>query len=147
MKWLVGIFVLSLVAIGLPVALNHAPLFAPPGPLARLKVYLSRHRASLTPDHPWPSLRSPLWHDGSAPDPRALADAMRALGWEAVREDAGWVHAQVVTPWLHFRDDVRARMIPYRDGWSVEAISESRLGKADFGANEYHLRMLRESLR
>ncbi len=148
MKWLIALL-LGMVALVLsPILLNRAPLFDPPGPLARLKAYLTSNRAELSPRTAWVSLRSPSLTGDEAAVRRRVLGAMQALGWERVRDQGGWLRAEVVTPMLHFRDDVRLRLEPAgARRFLLVGESASRIGKADFAANERHLRELLSRLR
>lgn len=124
---------------------NRPEWGAPPGPWPRLKRYLTTNVAR-TGQQPGFAELAPRRYRAS---PRQVVDetvaAMRALGWEVVQVDAtqGAVQAVVRTPWLRFRDDVTVSVDARPDGTTLlEAQSRSRLGRADFAANQHHLRVL-----
>lgn len=144
MKWLLIMLVLPLVLGAGAIALNRVPLWMEPGPLARLKVYLGRNAAVTRPDHVFPELRTPRL--AASPDTvrACLLAQMRRLGWQeiTVGKDGLALSAVVVTRLLGFRDDVAVRLEPVEGGTLVNAQSQSRIGRADFGANLHHLRLL-----
>ena len=114
MRWLSLLFVLPILLLVAGLLGNRPPLFSPPGPLERLKAYLTTNVAETRPDHPFPELRTPLL-------PADLPD----------------------TPVLRFRDDVRVRLEKAEGGTWLHARSASRIGKGDLAANARHLRDLR----
>jgi hypothetical protein len=130
--------------IGGAILLNRPPLTEPPGPRERLTSYLTTNVAELRADSAFPELR-PRVHPVP---PRELFDAARAaiaeLGWEVLREDAERLelHAVATTPLLRFRDDVRVQVQAAAGGSRLYARSQSRVGRADLGANAQHLRRL-----
>jgi uncharacterized protein (DUF1499 family) len=142
------VLVLFGLALAMPVGgllLNRPPLFDPPGPGERLRIYLRTNVAELTDQPLLPELRARDFNR----DPDAVYnDVLRAverLGWniemrdEATRE----VHAVVTTALWRFKDDVRIRIDARPDGGSrVYARSQSRVGRGDLGANARHLREL-----
>jgi hypothetical protein len=77
MKWLALVFALPFVLLAGALLLNCPPLFAPPGPLVRLKACLTTNIAETRDGHFFPELRPPLFaaeaeetHDAhSAPRP------------------------------------------------------------------------------
>lgn len=151
-KILLGAAAVALLALGAVAAgliANRPPLLERPGPWARLSIYLSRNVAATGPEAALPELR-PLLLDGDRPRAlEAVAGAMRSLGWRAIRVDdqAGTVHAEVVTRWLRFTDDVRVALREAGHG-RVEARvrSASRIGRGDLGANARHVMDLRAAL-
>ena len=60
MRWLSLLFVLPILLLVAGLLGNRPPLFSPPGPLERLKAYLTTNVAETRPDHPFPELRTPL---------------------------------------------------------------------------------------
>ncbi|RMG34271.1 MAG: DUF1499 domain-containing protein [Gammaproteobacteria bacterium] len=118
---------------------NRAPLFAPPGPWVRLKTYLGSNWACTAPEHPFPELRQPLF-DLPADRLQALVEqALQGLGWRYRRLGAGHLHAEVVTPLLHFTDDLDIRILPEGPHSHLQLCSRSRVGRADFAANQRHI--------
>lgn len=139
MKWI-------LVLVGLPFLLaagalwlNRAPLLDTPGPLQRIKLYLSTHVAETRVDHERAELR-PLLLDLPENKARDLViQAMRRLCWQQIEARPEVLRAVVVTPLLRFRDDVEVRLIANSHGVLVHVRSGSRLGRGDFGANTRHI--------
>lgn len=125
---------------------NRAPLFSEPGPWQRLGVYLGSNVAQTSPTHAHPELRTPWF----ASEPQTLRPlvlvAMQSLRWRAIREQDGVIHAEVVTPIMRFVDDVSVRF-ETRDGrTALHLRSASRVGRADFAANQLHLQRLLAAL-
>jgi uncharacterized protein (DUF1499 family) len=149
---LIVVLVLAALAVVLPagaIALNRVPLTQPPGIAARLVLYLGSNVAQTGPDAQRAELRPILLAGERAALLQAIAAACRGLGWRNVRIDdtAASVRAEVVTPWLHFTDDVRARLLPAADGLlEVRVRSASRVGRGDLGANTRHVMELRAAL-
>jgi len=150
MKWLLILLLcLPIVLTAGALVLNRVPLLDPPGPLQRLQVYLGQNEAATRPDHDFPELRTPRLVAGAALVKACLVTRMRQLGWQdiAASEDGRTLSAVVVTPLLGFKDDVRVQLEPDDGGTRVHARARSRVGKADFGANQRHLRDLLDACR
>ncbi len=147
MKWLLFIAIVLVVATLAPILLNRPPLSTPPGPWARLKTYLSANEARVSPATEWANLRSPVMVGSLGQVKSRVLSAMHRLGWRHARETDGVLKAEVVTPWLKFRDDIEVRLEPVSGGVRLLASSRSRVGKADFAANERHLSELLAMLR
>lgn len=121
---------------------NKVPLLEPPGPVKRLRVYLSTHRVETRVDHEFPELRTRTYALPPAEMFERVRKAVDLLGWEtaAADERAYTIHAVVATPWLGFKDDVRIRLEQSPDeATAVHISSQSRVGSADFGANVAHV--------
>ena len=149
LKLLLGVLVAWPVILLVTVAKNDLPLFEPPGPWARLKVYLGTNVAATRPDHPWPEMRE-IVLDGLAPGQarERVVAAIARLGWETV--DAGPVdriHAVVTTRWLRFRDDLEIALSAVAGGTRVDVRSASRVGRSDMGTNARHILDLLDELR
>lgn len=120
---------------------NKVPLKKPPGPVKRLLIYLTRNSARTRPGHELAELRSRSYEQ---PPDRVFEYARRAaldLGWEIKDLDSGrhGIHAVVTTPLLRFRDDVRVTLTAAENGTRVDVASQSRIGRADYGANIAHV--------
>lgn len=127
--------------------LNRPPLFSEPGPWARLKVYLTSNAAQTADDSPFPELRTPVFAQPCDQVRRHLVERMRQLGWTTVAVYPDRVYAEVETPLLRFVDDVQARLSPGAGGGCrLYLRSASRVGKADFAANQHHLNQLLSGL-
>jgi uncharacterized protein (DUF1499 family) len=147
MKWLFGLLMfLSLLAVG-TVLSNRPPIFDPPGPLTRLRIYLTTHVAQTQIDHPRAELR-PLRLELSEQEAMALVKyAMIRLRWRDIKEDEQGIRALVKTRWLGFLDDVSVTLEPATTGVLVQVRSASRMGRGDFAANTRHVLDLYETLR
>jgi len=147
MKWvwlgLVGILLLPSVAL----LLNRPPLFSPPGPLQRLKVYLGSNVAETAPDHPFSELRTPLIPADVERTRRVVRSAMQELGWHDIVADEQGLRAVVVTPIFRFRDDVTVGFEETPQGTLLDARSQSRVGRGDLAANAWHLQQLFAAVR
>lgn len=143
MKWLLLILTLPLVLIAGGLALNRPPLLAAPGPLERLRTYLTTNVAETHPDHRFPELRTPLIPVDLDAAAAALKAAVRELGWDEVREtEDGELHAVVVSKLFRFRDDVRVRLEATEEGTRLHVRSASRVGQGDLAANARHVQDL-----
>lgn len=147
---LVLTLLLLLVALlGGALALNRVPLSGEPGVASRLAIYLGSNVAQTGPGARREELR-PITLTGERDVVlEAVAAACRELGWHNVRVDrvTGSVHAEVVTRWFRFTDDVHVTLMDDIPG-TVEARvrSASRVGRGDLGANTRHVMDLREAL-
>jgi hypothetical protein len=149
--WVVIILVLLLLPIGLlagALVMNRAPLFAPPGLMTRLGVYLGKNVAETCLASVFPELRSRT----CAAPPAELFDAALAaverLGWEVRGADrnALRIEAVVITPLWRFRDDVLIRALAHGAGSRLEVRSSSRVGRGDLAANTRHILDLHAAL-
>ena len=142
MKWIVFLLALPFLLLAGGLLLNRPPLLAPPGPVERLKTYLTTNVAETQEGDVFPELRSPLF----ATEPKATQDAvlaaMRSLGWREVQAIDGEVRAVAVSALFRFRDDVTVRLEATEGGTLLHARSASRIGKGDLAANAKHLRLL-----
>ena len=155
MKILLGIVLLviatPLVMVAGAFYKNDLPWSAPPGPLTRLKTYISTHVARTAEQPVFPELRT---LHVSTPVERLrqqLPDIITKLGWTLEPQQNGdSIHAVVTTALFKYRDDVHvtARALP--DGGSaVDVESISRVGHGDLGTNTRHVldlfRMIRNA--
>lgn len=153
MKWLLGLLGLGLLGAMMLAAAtilwNRVPLMESPGPLARLKVYLTRNTVEVSGDALLPEHRPRAWPAPPAELLPRVVEAVTRLGWSELAVDggAGTVTAVVTTPLLRFKDDVVVRVEPAGDGASTLYVrSRSRVGRGDLGANTRHLLDLYEAL-
>jgi len=161
MGWIRATAAAVLVGILLPCSLaalavwrNGVPLNAEPGAWERLGRYLGGNTVSTAEGSSWPELRPPDYALGPDQLLTIAVDSARSLGWEVhsagVAESdrtATVLIAVVTTPLLGFQDDVQVRMVPIGDGRTrLEFRSESRVGRADFGANLGHWLQFRHAL-
>jgi uncharacterized protein (DUF1499 family) len=142
MKWLLVVCLLPvLLAIG-ALVMNRPPLWEPPGPLVRLKLYLTTHVAETHPEHTRPELRTLTLKLPPETLPDRVVEAMRQLGWQQIRANQAEVRALVVTSLLRFKDDVVVRLESTPAGVQVHVRSESRVGQGDLAANTRHVQDL-----
>ena len=145
-KPLTILLILIVIAAFGPLLLNRPPLFQPPGLWPRLAMYFGRNEAAITVDAARTNLRSPIYPgDLTIVRQRVLAE-LDGLCWRLVDASADRFHVVVETPLLHFQDDLVIHLLPVAKGVRLDAVSRSRLGKADFGANERHLIDLLQAL-
>lgn len=134
-----------LLFLGLPalaiavVASNGAPLLTSPGFFPRMSRYLTQNEAQTGRDEGYPELL-PLLLELDADACFKLADeTARAMGWEIVDSSPENRTLQAVskTRVFGFLDDVQLEVVaPEAEGLSeIRMTSQSRVGKADFGAN------------
>lgn len=142
MKWLTLILALPFLLIIGGLLLNRPPLLSAPGPLERLKVYLTTNVAETRLDHPFPELRPPLVPADVEQTRDIVLAAARTLEWREIQVTDGEVRAVVASPLLRFRDDVTIRLEKATSGTLLQARSASRLGKGDLAANARHLQAL-----
>lgn len=142
MKWFALILALPFLLIAGGLLLNRPPLLAPPGPVERLKTYLTTNVAETREEHVFPELRSPLFAIEAKATQDAVLAAMRSLGWREVQAIDGEVRAVAVSALFRFHDDVTVRLEATEGGTLLHARSASRIGKGDLAANAKHLRLL-----
>jgi uncharacterized protein (DUF1499 family) len=142
MKWFALILALPFLLLAGGLLLNRPPLLAPPGPMERLKTYLTTNVAETQEGHVFPELRPPLFATEAKATQDAVLAAMRSLGWREVQAIDGEVRAVAVSALFRFRDDVTVRLEATEGGTLLHARSASRIGKGDLAANAKHLRLL-----
>lgn len=155
MKILVITFFVVLTYYGISIATiikNGVSLKNDPGIVSRLKVFLSTHRAETSKTSSFPELKTPTYQ-ASAND--AISTIM------LIAEKKGWVkqsnkdplnndtqlHYIITTTLLRFKDDITILVEPINSDEqsnlvAIHIMSESRIGKADFGANLSHITTL-----
>jgi len=147
-KLLLGLAAVALASAAGAILTNRPPLLAPPGPLERIRIFLTQNIAETGAAPRLPELAARHYEA----DPDTLFDAvLRAAadaGWEvaAVDRDDRALMAVVTTPVLRFRDDMRIQAVPEPRGSSLRVRSASRTGRGDFGANLRHVLDLYEYL-
>lgn len=146
---LTKIIIIVLCLISIPMVLilsafkhNDLPWTGPPGPMARVKHYLTTNIAETTQDSPYPELRI-REYDYPADQLFSLLEAsVVELGWQidSQRDQAYSLHAVVTTPLLGYQDDVHIRLIPVSANRNQLYVrSSSRKGRGDFGTNTRHI--------
>lgn len=141
LRILLGLLLLAVLLVAAGIAANRPPLTAPPGWAARLKIYLTTHRAETRVDNLCQELRP---REYPVP-PQQLYAAARAtldeLGWSVLAEDetALHLHAVVATRLWKFKDDIELTVQPSGAGAQLMMSSQSRVGRGDLGANTRHI--------
>ena len=141
MRILLALFVVAVLLLAMGIAGNRLPLTSPPGLMARLKICLTTNRAETANDAALPELRP---HDYALSPDQLFAAAratVEAQTWVIIGEDvAHWhLHAVVVTPLWRFKDDVQLSIEALPTGARLNLVSQSRVGRADLGANARHI--------
>jgi hypothetical protein len=142
--WVGGLLGVPMVFLVGALTLNRASLVSDPGPVERLRTYLTHHAAITDPTHPFPELRPRCYLTAMPILARQIESTMRELGWEVAAATgatppAYW-RAVATTPLLRFRDDIEVRVSERDDGWiCLDVASHSRVGHGDFGANRRHV--------
>lgn len=148
-KTLLALLLLVVVLAGGAIVGNKVPLWQPPGPFARLLVYLSRNTAESRADPDFPELRTRSYDVPRDHMLERVEAAIADLGWEIQKGADGpySIHAVVSTPLLHFKDDVYITLHQAGDhATAVDVASRSRIGRGDFGANIGHIVALYQAL-
>lgn len=149
MKILAAIFLLLLAYCSISIATiikNGVSLNSEPGMVARLKIFLSTHKAETANNASFNELRTPIYQ-------ASVDQALEAI--KLVAEKKGWVveptasksalkpntlHYVVTTKLLRFKDDIKISTEAINTNQvAIHVTSESRVGKADFGANLSHI--------
>ena len=143
------LLILVFLALGLSSAalfLNRVPILDPPGWKTRLLLYMSKNSAETDYNSPLPELHPQLYPLSA----QQLFDITRAsvieLDWQvkSLNPSQFSINAIVITPLLGFKDDVTIRVVEDKSSNSTLHIrSESRIGRADYGANLSHVLKLK----
>lgn len=147
---LAGLLVVAalLAATAAALFVNRVPLTAPPGIAERLALYLTRNVAQVSPQSRFPELRSPRYRLPAGELTVIVATLATRLGYQEVSIDdtRRRVSAVAVSSLFGFRDDLEVVVQADGDSTVLLARSASRRGRADFGANQDHLRRLLQAL-
>ncbi|MDJ0806133.1 MAG: DUF1499 domain-containing protein [Gammaproteobacteria bacterium] len=146
MKWLLLVLILPILLSAGALLANRPPLLDPPGPLARLQLYLTTNVAQTELEPALHELRPlPLKLTRDAAIDQVMI-AMRELGWTEINRTGDRVRAVVSSRWLKFKDDVEVWLESREDAVLVQARSASRVGKGDLAANARHILDLFDAL-
>lgn len=123
---------------------NNANLSQSPGVAARLKIFLTTHRAEIKQQALLPELESPKFNLSAEQLFEKLPAVIQSLGWEIKLTDStNYLYEVVVsTPLFGFKDDIDISILDDGGGCYLYADSRSRVGRADFAANSHHLQQL-----
>lgn len=145
-KILIFIVVFDLLLfLGLPalaiavVASNGAPILTSPGLFSRMSRYLTENEAETGQQTAYPELLPLLLELDADACFKLAEETAGAMGWEILDSspENRTLHAVAKTRVFSFVDDVRIEIVaPEAEGLSeIRMTSQSRVGKADFGAN------------
>jgi uncharacterized protein (DUF1499 family) len=153
MKIVVNLLIILLIlGVGLSsgaVLLNKVPILDPPGWKTRLIVYLSRNSAETDPRSPLPELHPDLYSVSVEQLFDLVREAAIELDWhiKSIDHTQMSMHVVVTTALLGFKDDMTIRvMAKAGDKSSLYASSQSRIGRADYGANLGHILKLKRTI-
>ena len=139
MKWILLLLLTPVLLATIALFSNRPPIWDTPGPLVRLKLYLTTNLAETRVDHALHELRPLQLELPEAEARSAILQAMERLGWREIRADTEVIRGVVVTPLLSFKDDVEVRLRPINGSVLVQVRSKSRVGRGDFAANTRHI--------
>ena len=126
---------------------NRVPLQGPPGLTARLATYLSTNRVETSENPRFPERRSMLLDADPDAIGARLPELLGELGWTVLSSEPGTIEAEVRSRLFRFRDSVTIRYSAQGQARTqLDVVSQSRIGRADFGANTRHLLNLRRAL-
>jgi len=156
MKILAAIFLLLLAYCGISIATiikNGVSLNNEPGIAARLKIFLSTHKAETANNASFNELKTPVYQ-------ASITEALESI--KLVAKEKGWsvepttskstlepntLHYVITTKLLRFKDDILISVEALdAERVAIHISSESRVGKADFGANLSHINHLIHAL-
>ena len=121
---------------------NDLPWSDPPGPVARLRHYLSMNVAETTDVSLFPELVIREYQYPSDAFYSLVETSIAQLGWEidSQHEQSYTIHAVVTTPLIGYIDDVTIKLMPMTENRNNLYIrSSSRKGRGDLGTNTRHI--------
>ena len=115
-----------------------------------LKDWLTKNIYVTTPENPDPFFRPRQYSKPKEEVARAVQEAVAGLTrWkvEEYKENQGRIHATHSTRLFRFVDDVNIYVVQGLDGITkLEIISQSRIGKGDWGQNQRNIKELLAAL-
>lgn len=147
-------FLIILIILGVgfssgAVLLNKVPILDPPGWKTRLMTYLSKNSAETDPHSPLPELRPDVYAVSAQQLFDTVREAVIGLDWHIKSIDHAQMSMDVIvtTGLLGFKDDMTIRVTaPANNKSSLYVSSQSRIGRADYGANLGHILKLRHQV-
>ena len=128
---------------------NDGHLFDDPGVGKRLAVYMTSNSAKTSDDHVFPELRTPIFNVDAEKLFQRVLYAAGELGWTVAAHDSDNLNANLVvrSPMFLFEDDVfvQVKFVDMNNA-SLYVTSHSRMGKADFGANNGNIQKLLKAM-
>lgn len=124
---------------------NQANLLQSPGMMPRLKIFLTTNTAEISPESVLPELTAPVYPLSQQQLYEDVINASESLHWTIVRKDPEQfrIDAVVTTSLWKFKDDIQLTIIELdTNNSSLHAVSRSRVGNGDLGANSHHLQQL-----
>ena len=128
---------------------NDAHLFEAPGFGKRLVVYLTTNAAATADDHAFAELRTPTFNMTADKLYQRVLNAASKSGWTIAANDRDNQNANffVRSPMFLFEDDVFVQVQFIDMNHSTLYISSnSRIGRADFAANNGNIQTLLEAI-
>lgn len=142
MKIILIVLVLLLMLPFATLLKNQVPLFKAPGLISRVSVYLTSNAAVTADVHDFPELITPVFKARADELFNTVEAAVNALGWQIQAIDRQNLRIEIVitSPVFRFKDDMVVQ-IQAIDGnkTTLNIASRSRIGRADFAANEAHI--------
>lgn len=149
MKILYSVCALLLIYVLLSVGTivkNGVPLTSDPGLWQRLKRFLSTNTAQTADDHTYPELVTPRYSLQPKELRQRVIQATTDLGWQLNEDSDNELKFIVTTALARFKDDITINILAHDQGSALHVVSQSRVGRADFGANVAHILKLRQRL-
>ena len=118
---------------------NGTSITQSPGTLTRLKTFFSTHVAETSFGSVYPELQPLKIKRSDSLDQATLINTIKSsaesLGYQLEGQLNSELHFVMTTALFKFKDDVYISVQSEQDSLIVNAKSESRVGRADFGAN------------
>ncbi len=143
---------LAVLGIGLSIGallLNKVPISDPPGWKTRLLIYFTRNTVETDASSALPELRPTTVTIPPAALFKITREAVVDLGWQITSIDSTRMTLDVIvtTSLLRFKDDIKIRIVAVsNDRSSLHIRSQSRIGRADYGANLGHILTLQRKI-
>jgi len=106
-----------------------------PGTLSRLKTFLSSNTASTAPNHDYPELITREYVLSKKELEDKVIEVAKKLDYSLETQSGDEIHLIVTTKLVKYKDDVKVTITDSEKGSTLNMSSQSRKGRADFGAN------------
>ncbi len=150
MKIIVVLLLFTVILILATLIKNDANLLKQPGPVQRMKVFLTTNVAETADNHVFSELETPVFDLPAAVLYQRVLQSAIKLNWQVVDNDSEDMTATFIVQSVAFafKDDILAHVNSIDETTSSLYLrSASRLGKADFAANSAHLQALIKGIR
>lgn len=114
---------------------NGTSITDSPGTLNRLKTFLSSNTASTAPDHDYPELVTREYTLSKKALEKKVVEAADAIGYSLETQSEAEIHLIATTKLVKYKDDIKVVVTKAKEGTTLNMSSQSRKGRADFGAN------------